>query len=100
MSRVVRRCFLCGKDEYSGKSYEHRRQWIEDELLRLSEIFALEISAYSVMSNHYHIVLHINHQLAKSWSDDEVIERWHHLFKGIVQSQRQVAGETLNEAHQ
>ena len=66
MSRVVRRCFLCGKDEYSGKSYEHRRQWIEDELLRLSEIFALEISAYSVMSNHYHIVLHINHQLAKS----------------------------------
>ena len=28
------------------------------------------------MSNHYHLVLHVDHDRANSWSDDEVIKRW------------------------
>ena len=48
VSRTVRRSFLCGKDKISGKNFEHRRQWLEDELLRLAGIFALDVSAYAV----------------------------------------------------
>ena len=50
--RAVRRSFLCGEDRFTGKNFDHRKQWLEDELLRLSEIFAIDLSAYSIMSNH------------------------------------------------
>ena len=32
------------------------------------------------MSNHYHVVLHVDRQKAQSWSDAEVVEHWHNLF--------------------
>jgi hypothetical protein len=56
----VRRAFLCGRDQHSGNDYEHRRGWIEDRILALDNEYALDICAYAVMSNHYHIVQHIN----------------------------------------
>jgi hypothetical protein len=59
ISRSIRRAFLCGKDSQSGQNYEHRRQWIEDRLLSLSNIFATDIAAYTIMNNHYHVVLSI-----------------------------------------
>lgn len=81
-SRCVRRAFLCGEDRFSGRSYEHRRQWIEDRLLHLAGIFAIDGAAYAVMSNRYHTVLHLNVPRVQTWSDREIIERWHRLFKG------------------
>ena len=39
VSRCVRRTFLCGVDESTGKSYEHRRGWIEDKMLALAKVF-------------------------------------------------------------
>ena len=88
ISRCVRRAFLCGEDNYSGKSYEHRRVWVETALLRLGKIFAIDICAYAVMSNHTHVVLHVDKESALNWSLDEVIVRWHKLFKGTLLTQR------------
>ena len=52
-SRCVRRPFLCGEDSHSDHSFENRRLWIEDRLLELAGIYAIDIAAYAVMSNHY-----------------------------------------------
>jgi hypothetical protein len=88
IARCVRRAFLCGDDVLTGKSYEHRRGWLEDRLLELPNVFAIDIAAYAIMSNHYHVVLHINTVSAKSWSDLDVVERWHQLFNGTVLSNK------------
>ncbi len=88
VSRCVRRAFLCGDDVLTGKSYERRRQWIQDRLLALADIFAIDIAAYAIMSNHYHLVLHIDHDTATNWIAAEVTEQWQRLFKGSVLSQR------------
>ena len=46
--------------------YEHRRALIESELLRLGQVFYLDVVAYAVMSNHYHVVLFIDTQAQKA----------------------------------
>ena len=97
VSRCVRRAFLCGTDNFSGQSFEHRRQWIEDKLYELAQVFALDLCAYAVMSNHYHVVLYVDATQAESWSRDEVISRWHQLFNGTLFSQRHLRGETLSK---
>ncbi|MDP5254363.1 MULTISPECIES: transposase [unclassified Vibrio] len=78
-SRCVRRSFLCGVDEVSGQSFEHRRGWIEERLWALSSVFCIDICAYAIMSNHYHLVLHLNTTKAQNLSDKEVITRWKKL---------------------
>jgi REP element-mobilizing transposase RayT len=81
VSRCVRRAFLCGRDSVTGFNFEHRRAWIEARLLKQAEIFALDLCAYAVMSNHYHVVLHINRLQQQGWSDADVVARWQRLHQ-------------------
>jgi len=81
VSRCVRRAFLCGKDRYSGRNYEHRRQWLEDRLQQLSRVFAIDVLAYAIMSNHYHVVIRLNPGESMSWTDEEVVDRWKRIYR-------------------
>ncbi len=54
ISRRVRRAFLCGKDCLTGKSYERRRDLVEEKLLGLVKVFCIEVCGYAVMSNYTH----------------------------------------------
>ena len=96
---------MCGQDQHSGQCFEHRRGWIEDRLLYLAKYFAIDIAAYAVMSNHLHVVLRVDVDMATAWSDKKVVRQWHCVFGGTWLTQEFAKNEdvepelmaTLNE---
>ena len=95
ISRCVRRAFLCGYDLSLRKDFDHRKQWILDRVNKLSSHFAIDVCAYAIMSNHFHLVLHIDTDRARQWTPDAVIDSWLELYTGPVVAHRYKAGATL-----
>jgi hypothetical protein len=80
VQRCVRRAFLCGIDDYSGQSFEHRKHWVHARITLVASCFAADVLAYAVMSNHLHVVVHIDPTHVCTWDDEAVVERWLTLF--------------------
>lgn len=99
-SRCVRRAFLCGFDEESQRSYQHRKQWLVDRIRLLSSVFAIDICAYAVMSNHYHLVVKLCPDQTEHWSNAEILNRWTSLCKGPLLVQKSVKSERLSVVEQ
>jgi REP element-mobilizing transposase RayT len=102
MSRCVRRSYLCGVDQETGKDYSHRKQWLVNRIKQLASIFSVHICAYAIMSNHYHLVLYVNIEMAQNWTDQEILTRWTLLFgpsmaKNIAKFPSEKAQEKLTE---
>ena len=56
VSGYSRGAWLFGR--HAGKDYSHRKDWVEERLLRLGSCFAVDVLSYAVMSNHLHIVVY------------------------------------------
>jgi hypothetical protein len=80
VQRCVRRAFLCGRDAFTGQSFEHRRAWIRQRLEFLSGVFAIDCLTYTILSNHLHVVLRSRPDVVREWSDRDVALRWLRLF--------------------
>ena len=80
INRCVRRAFLCGTDEVSGKCFDHRKRFIQSRLEFLAGQFGIDVLAFAVMSNHLHVVVRNRPDVVKEWSDEEVARRWWMLF--------------------
>ncbi len=76
ISRVVRRCFLFGDDPVSSKNFDHRKVWIENRLRFLAASFGIDLLGFSILSNHFHLVLRSRPDVVATWSDSEVARRW------------------------
>ncbi len=100
VNRCVRRAFLCGNDPYSGINYEHRRHWVVYRIKELAGLFAIDIGAYAVMSNHYHLIVRVDREEATAWSQDEVLKRWLALFRAPELVHRHLAHDSLSLAEQ
>ncbi len=76
MNRTVRRCFLMGIDPLTGKNYDHRKEWLEVELVRLAAQFGVDLLCQAILSNHFHLVLRSRPDVVATWDDTEVARRW------------------------
>ena len=79
----VRRAFLCGEDQFTGQNFDHRKQWLIEHFKFLSHVFAIDVCAYAVMSNHYHLVLYINNEKSQQWTELEILELWRERLSSI-----------------
>jgi len=47
MNRAVRRCFLLGDDAVTGKNYDHRKVWIDEQLIHQAKHFGIDLLCQS-----------------------------------------------------
>ena len=97
VSRCVRRSFLCGEDKQNQVSYEHRKEWIINKIHVLSRFYCIDICAYAIMSNHYHLVVNINQKKALDLSNHQVVERWSMAHKLPLIIQRWLHGQITSQ---
>lgn len=76
INRTVRRCFLMGDDPVSGTNFDHRKEWIEQMLQHFAAQFGIDLLCYSILSNHYHLILRTRPDVVALWDDTEVARRW------------------------
>jgi len=74
VSRCVRRAFLLAEGELD------RKQWIEDRLKELADIFSVSVGGFAVLDNHLHVLVRLDVEPAQVWSNEEVVRRWGRLF--------------------
>ena len=74
ITRCVRRAFLLGEAPFD------RKVWIENRLQELAGIFSVAVGGFSIMDNHLHVLVRLDPDVSKVWSDEEVVRRWGKLF--------------------
>ena len=76
MNRTVRRCFLFGEDSVSGKNFNHRKLWLDEQLIHQAKHFGIDLLCQAILSNHFHLVLRSRPDVVTEWNDSEVARRW------------------------
>jgi len=82
IQRCVRRAFLAGVDQITGKDYSFRKEWIRRRMEALASVYGIDVLSYAVMSNHLHLILRTRPDVIDGWSDQEVAIRWLKVFPG------------------
>lgn len=77
IGRCVRKAFLLADEVHDRKS------WIDNRLKQLEAIFAISVGGFSNLDNHLHLLLRVDPDIARDWSDHEVATRWLELYPSI-----------------
>jgi putative transposase len=64
--------------------------WVIDKLAALTKVFALDLCAYSILSSHFHLILRLDPDSPRAWSDEDVLVRYGRLFRSPVEGARKL----------
>src|SRR5271166_4972198 len=78
--RCVRRADLLGEGKFD------RKDWIERRLQELAQIFSVTVAAFAVLDDRLHVLVRLDPDVAKRWSNDDVVRRWARLSPPRVTS--------------
>ena len=72
VQRCVRRAFLAGMDQVTGRDYGFRREWIRRRMEALASVFGCDVLTYAIMSNHMHLIL----RTRQMWWRSGAMKKW------------------------
>jgi len=76
MSSTVRWCFLRGDDPVTGRNYDHRKVWIDEQIVHQAKHLGIDLLCQAIMSNHLHLVLRSRPGVFRDWNSEWVAHRW------------------------
>jgi len=76
MSSTVRWCFLRGDDPVTGRNYDHRKVWIDEQIVHQAKHLGIDLLCQAIMSNHLHLVLRSRPDAFRDWNSEGVAHRW------------------------
>ncbi|MEZ6032208.1 MAG: hypothetical protein R3C17_03885 [Planctomycetaceae bacterium] len=56
-NRASRRCCLLGDDPVPGKNFEHRKRWLDEQLIHQARHFGIDLLCQAILSNRFHLEL-------------------------------------------
>lgn len=57
MNRIVRQYLLPGDDRFTGENDNHRKRWIDDQLIQMARRIGNDLLFQLILSHHIHLVL-------------------------------------------
>jgi hypothetical protein len=88
---------LCGWDPLTQRSYEHRKVWLQERLVFLDSVMAIDLEGFCTMGNHLHLIVRNRPDVAGKWSAEEIARKWLQLCPPYKPGTREVA-ETPSQA--
>lgn len=73
ISKCVRGYGLLGDDPSGTRT--NRKAWLQNRIEELSKIFAISAASFSILDNHLHLLVRLDPEVAKGWSNEEVATR-------------------------
>ncbi len=58
-----------------GEGMRDRKGWIEHRLEELAEIFPVAVAGFAILDNHLHLLVRLDPDVARGWSDEDVVRR-------------------------
>jgi len=76
ITRCTRQLHLLADEDGGQDEGSQRKEFLLQQLKRLATFTAVGVAGFSLMDNHLHLLLKVDTDSARGWSDREVVRRW------------------------